>query len=91
MLLFPPNLTTFRDRQGNTVVADKSRRCAVDPSDVVLADFLLAGFVLHSNVAGSIRPTSTYPGQPFYDMTLDQPIWRNAANTAWNDTTGNPV
>ena len=32
----------------------------------------------------SQRPTiNTAPGQFYFDATLNRPIWRNAANTAW--------
>lgn len=34
------------------------------------------------------RPTQTVPGQQYFDTTLDQPIWRNAANDNWVDATG---
>ena len=37
------------------------------------------------------RPTATYPGMPWFDTTLDQPIWRNTADTSWIDATGTTV
>jgi hypothetical protein len=38
------------------------------------------------------RPVAfLYEGRPFYDTTLDIPIWRNAANTDWIDASGSVV
>lgn len=35
------------------------------------------------------RPTTgTYIGQPFFDTTLNKPIWRNKDNNGWVDATG---
>lgn len=39
----------------------------------------------------SFRPTVAAPGQQHFDTTLNKPIWRNAANTAWVDATGTTV
>lgn len=61
----------------------------------------LAAYLVHTtNMAGDggrlgptgDRPTTgIYPGLRYYDTTLDKPIWRNAANTAWRDAGGTPV
>ena len=37
------------------------------------------------------RPSTTVPGQMWFDTTLNQPIWRNTANTGWVDSTGTAV
>lgn len=37
------------------------------------------------------RPTTTYASQPYFDTTLNKPIWRNGANTGWVDSTGTTV
>jgi len=38
------------------------------------------------------RPTSgTYAGMPHFDTTLNKPIWRNATNNGWVDSTGTTV
>lgn len=38
------------------------------------------------------RPTTgTYVGQPFFDTTLNKPIWRNKDNNGWVDATGAAV
>lgn len=38
------------------------------------------------------RPFSTaFPGMQYFDTTLNKPIWRNAANTAWVDASGTVV
>lgn len=38
------------------------------------------------------RPTTgTYIGQPFFDTTLNKPIWRNKDNNGWVDATGAAV
>lgn len=34
------------------------------------------------------RPTSTYAGMPYFDTTLNKPIWRNSANNGWVDALG---
>ena len=34
------------------------------------------------------RPTKLYTGQFYFDTTLDQPIWVDAAGTDWVDATG---
>lgn len=42
--------------------------------------------------SGAARPTaSTYVGQPFFDTTLNKPIWRNKDNNGWVDATGAAV
>lgn len=38
------------------------------------------------------RPFSTaFPGMEYFDTTLNKPIWRNAANNGWVDSTGTAV
>lgn len=37
------------------------------------------------------RPTKLFTGQQYFDTTLDQPIWVNAAGTGWVDATGASV
>ena len=38
------------------------------------------------------RPTEgLFPGRPYFDTTLGQPIWVNAAGTGWVDATGSAV
>jgi len=42
--------------------------------------------------SGATRPTTgTYIGQPFFDTTLNKPIWRNKDNNGWVDATGAAV
>ncbi|QDH49747.1 hydrolase [Bacillus phage Beyonphe] len=42
--------------------------------------------------SGAARPTTgTYVGQPFFDTTLNKPIWRNKDNNGWVDATGAAV
>jgi hypothetical protein len=33
-------------------------------------------------------PAVTYPGMPGYDLATDQPVWRNAADSAWITAAG---
>ena len=43
-------------------------------------------------LGGSSRPGSqAFPFMMFFDTTLGKPIWRNASNTAWVDSTGTVV
>lgn len=44
-----------------------------------------------SSTSSAFRPTVATPGQQHFDTTLNKPIWRNAANTAWVDATGATV
>ena len=38
------------------------------------------------------RPTSfLFAGRPYFDTTLNKPIWRNKTSTAWIDATGASV
>ena len=62
---------------------------------MVLPNFIAAGFTQEPDVASATRPTVTYPGQPYFDTTLNSggglPIWRNAANSGWVNASGQPV
>lgn len=68
--------------------------CIVVP-DALLQDLLGAGCTRARqvvNVTTAKRPTlGLVPGMPFFDITLNKPIWRNAANTLWVDATGATV
>ncbi len=97
-LVAPPNIPpggTFSDSAGNATTIDATGRCQVDTSVVRMDDFAGAGFVPAPDTASAVRPTVTYPGQPYFDTTLaagvGKPIWRNAANTGWIDATGASV
>lgn len=48
------------------------------------------GRAVQRSGATADRPDKgTWPGMPYYDVTLDAPVWRNAANTGWvTGTTG---
>lgn len=42
--------------------------------------------------SGAGRPVSNlFAGMQFFDLTLNKPIWRNASNTGWVDSTGTSV
>jgi hypothetical protein len=90
-LIAPAGLNAFADSNGNKVQIDATGRVVVDPTVVVLADFVNAGFQQAPDVAGSIRPSVTYPGMPYFDTNLNKPIWRNSSNAGWIDATGAAV
>jgi hypothetical protein len=91
-LIAPPNITSgFADSIGNKVQIDATGRVTVDPAVVVLSDFLVAGFTQAPDVAGSTRPTVTYPGMPYFDTNIGKPIWRRSDNGGWVDATGTAV
>jgi hypothetical protein len=92
-LIFPPEITgRFNDTAGNTVSPDATGRCVVDSNVVVLSDFFDAGFSMAADVASATRPSTTYPGQLYFDTTLNAgaglPIFRNTANNAWINAAG---
>lgn len=43
------------------------------------------------NGATTERPSNPSACMPFFDTTLNKPIWRNATNTGWIDSSGNAV
>jgi hypothetical protein len=64
----------------------------VDTSQVDLGKLLDAGFQIAPTVVTTAnRPNSPFPGQEIFDSTLGTPIWRNAANSAWVNSSGSVV
>ncbi len=53
-----------------------------DSNQVVPRKFITA------NGATVNRPASPVTGQPFYDTTLNKPIWWNGNTATWKDATG---
>ena len=95
-LLAPGNITgSFSDSRGNVAQIDPTGRVTIDSSVYLVQNFYDAGFAAIPDIASAVRPTLTYPGQPYFDTTLNagtgRPIWRNAANTGWVDSTGATV
>jgi hypothetical protein len=86
----PPGMTEFVDERARSFKVAADGSVTVDPTVHDLAPFFRAGFVQQPHLSGTTatRPTATYSGQPYYDMSIDRPIWRNAANTGWIDAAG---
>jgi hypothetical protein len=78
---------------GSTVLAGPDG--VVDVPPVAAPALLTAGFIqVPDAIADSTsgRPSQgVVPGMMVLDTTLNKPIWRNPANTAWIDATGATV
>ncbi len=88
-LIFPPGLQEFIDATGTVYLPDATG--VLDIGTALADPFIAAGFVALPDRAGSTanRPTiGVAPGLMFFDVTLNRPIWRNAANSGWADHTG---
>jgi hypothetical protein len=72
---------------GTVVTPNANGEVTVDAKHA--ADLIRAGFAVESGVgATAARPAVAPPGTPFFDTTLNKPVWRNAAGTGWVDATG---
>jgi len=79
------------DSLGVKVAVPASGNITVDPAQVRIHDLIAAGFseVPGGSGATGSRPTAQlYPGQFYFDTSLNKPVWRNAANSGWVDATG---
>jgi paraquat-inducible protein B len=47
--------------------------------------------VINNGTTANRPTTGTYAGMPFFDTTLNKPIWRNSSNNGWVDSTGTTV
>jgi hypothetical protein len=91
--LYPPTGASEFQYGGQTFRLNVDGCIAVP--DSILNDALGAGWTRAHQVVNTTtgkRPTlGLVPGLHIFDTTLNKPIWRNAANTQWVDSTGATV
>lgn len=91
-LIFPPTLSQYSDINGNVYTPDTNGM--LDIGSNLPAPFLADGFMQLPDTAVTTanRPTTGLaPGLMLFDITLNLPIWRNTANTAWINAAGATV
>ena len=89
---FPSGVSQYTDINGNEWNADVNGQCDIGTLDP--GPFIATGFTIPDQ-SSATRPTITQPGMHFFDPSLNggtgRPIWRNASNTGWIDSTGASV
>jgi hypothetical protein len=103
-LNFPPGVgqVQFSNMQAGagsgtmTLSANPLNQATVDPTQVDIKPLLSQGFTIACSTGSTAsRPTvGTYPGMLYLDTTLaaaGEPIWRNATNTGWVNSSGTAV
>ena len=88
-----PSTTGFVKQINNTLTPDANGKITGVVQSVNGANPDATGKVTVPLItSGAARPTTgTYAGQPFFDTTLNKPIWRNKDNNGWVDATGAAV
>ncbi len=97
-LAFPPGMQRYdasaitNGPRGQYILTPTAGQVVIDPNITNLGALLDAGFTTAPPVTTTAnRPTSTYPGMMVFDSTLGYPVFRNAANTAWVNSSGSVV
>ncbi len=92
-----PGTTSFTDINGTTFIPNANGWVSV-PNFMTVQSLLesatgVSAIIQALPCTTAKRPPTTdlLPGMCLFDTTLNKPIWRNTANSAWIDATGATV
>ena len=90
-LIPPRGIPPYLNLDGLSIQISPDGSYSVDAKyaiSLLLQGYLLAPDDVLTGTMASLVGLPVVPGFSFFETTLNKPIWRNVANSAWLDATG---